>query len=367
MKILRTALCRVEEYSRQGLFRALMRVSSREQQPDEDLLRNGPMRVLFIAEDAIGDTILAIPAIRAIAESHPDTVVDVVTWAGPAEALRHAPFLRRVIVFPRYDRRRFNAWSVVRRNGPYDVVVDGMLFRGHVRSRSMAMMIGSGAKYWLGEGGRGNEYLLNVVRPAVDDEAPHLMRMLSLAQPFLSRPPACRPELTLTEDERQGAQRSWSTVGGTPRILLNVSTNGPDRRWPTERFVAVAQHLRQRCSGAGIMVVGLDRDRVAMDRVAEAAGGVPLGSTLRELIALVAGSDLVVSPDTAVCHMASAFQRPLVSIHIAGMRRFLPYETPGVRIVGTSTVTLEDVPARKVLRALDDVLPQIVGPIERRA
>ena len=100
----------------------------------------------------------------------------------------------------------------------YDVIVDGMLFRRHVRSRSLAMMIGSGARYWVGEGERGGDYLLNVVRPFVDDETPHLTRMLSLVAPFLSRAPVLRPLLTLTTVERAGAERSWSAYAGAPRF-----------------------------------------------------------------------------------------------------------------------------------------------------
>ena len=351
-----------EELARRALFLALMRLTTRDRQAEERRLRDGPFRVLFIAEDAVGDTILALPAIRAIAESHPGTVVDLVTSAGPAEVLRHSPFIRRFIVFPRHDRRRLNAWAAVRRHGPYDAVVDGMVFRGHVRSRSLAMMIGSGARYWVGEGGRGGEYLLNVVRPFVDDEAPHLIRMLGLAAPFLSRAPALRPVLTLTNGERAGAEKSWSAEAGAPRVLVNVSTRGPDREWPEGRFAAVTNHIRCRCPEARIIVVGLDRDKAMMDRVARGAGAESLGSSIRELVALVAASDMVVSPDTAVCHMASAFERPLVSIHIAGLRKFRPYDTPGVRIVGSSTVTMGNIPVQPVLEAVDEVLASVSGP-----
>ncbi|HEY5062489.1 MAG TPA: glycosyltransferase family 9 protein [Gemmatimonadaceae bacterium] len=351
-----------EELARRALFAALIRFTNRERRPEERRLRDRPFRVLFIAEDAIGDTILALPAIRAVAESHPDTVVDVATSAGPAEVLRHSPFIRRFIVFPRHDRRRLNAWVTVRRYGPYDVIVDGMLFRCHVRSRSLAMMIASGARYWVGEGGRGGDYLLNVVRPFVDDETPHLTRMLSLVAPFLSRAPRLRPLLTLTTVERAGAEKSWSAHAGAPRVLVNLSTRGPDREWPEEHFATVTRHIRCRCPEARLIVVGLDRDRAMMDRVARAAGAEALDTTIRELVALVAASDMVVSPDTAVCHMASAFERPLVSIHIAGMRKFRPHDTPGVRIVGSSPVTMRNIPVQPVLDAVDDVLIHVSGP-----
>jgi ADP-heptose:LPS heptosyltransferase len=356
------ALRLIEESGHRALFTPLLWLSGRARRPDPRLLRGRPLRVLFIVEDAIGDTLLAAPAMRAIADSHPGTVVDVVTWEGPATALRHATYIRHLIVFTRGDRRRLNAWAVVRRHGPYDVVVDGMVFHGHVRSRSFAMMIGSGARYWVGERARGNDWLLNIRRPPFDTTAPHLRRMLELVEPLIDVVPAARPVLPVTEAELSAAKERWGGEPGSPRVVVNVSTSGPERKWPMERFTAVARHLRARAPGARIIVVGLDRDRRAMDAAAAAGSGSAMSLNLRELMATIACSDVVISPDTAVCHIASAFVRPLVSIHVPGQSQFLPYDTPGVRVLGSSPETMEGISVAVVLEAVDAVFESLGSP-----
>ncbi|MDE3172704.1 MAG: hypothetical protein KGN74_06490, partial [Gemmatimonadota bacterium] len=90
--------------------------------------------------------------------------------------------------------------------------------------------------------------------------------------------------------------------------------------------------------------------------LAEGAGAEARIPTLRELIALVATAELVISPDTAVCHLASAFATPLVSLHVGGTDEWWPYATPGRRVVSAPGAALDTVPAAAVIGAVDELL-----------
>jgi ADP-heptose:LPS heptosyltransferase len=87
------------------------------------------------------------------------------------------------------------------------------------------------------------------------------------------------------------------------------------KRWPPERFGAVARTLA--AGGHDVVVTGSPAERDLAARVAGAAG-LPAranlaGATgLTELCALVSESALVVSGDTGVAHLASAYERPSV-------------------------------------------------------
>ena len=59
----------------------------------------GSRRVLFIRHDGIGDVLMSTPLLRAIARAHPNLSVDVLTFPGPADALRGLPFIRVVHAF----------------------------------------------------------------------------------------------------------------------------------------------------------------------------------------------------------------------------------------------------------------------------
>jgi ADP-heptose:LPS heptosyltransferase len=97
--------------------------------------------------------------------------------------------------------------------------------------------------------------------------------------------------------------------------LVHPGAAFPGRRWPPDRFAAVARHL----AGAGldVRITGGPAEVPLARQVAEAAGlreGAVLAgrtSTL-ELAAVVAGACVVVSGDTGMAHLATAYRRPSV-------------------------------------------------------
>src|SRR5262249_9172486 len=175
---------RLEDLVRFGLLRVIVR-AARLLYGHRERVAARPQRVLFICEDAIGDLVLTLPAIRAIAESRPGTTVDLVTSDYSADLVRHLPYIRRVILFPRYEKHRLTAAFTIFRQGPYDAVVDGMVMRGHVRTRSIAMMIGSRAAIWIGESGKTNDHAYTIAVPLPPEPVTHAERMMRLAHPFL--------------------------------------------------------------------------------------------------------------------------------------------------------------------------------------
>ncbi|WP_422739481.1 glycosyltransferase family 9 protein [Micromonospora sp. WMMD729] len=114
--------------------------------------------------------------------------------------------------------------------------------------------------------------------------------------------PTDRRDLGLRRPEVAGLP-----VGAT---LLHPGSNVPAKRWPAERFAALARALRER--GHRVLVTGSADERALAERVAGAAGLPPdavlAGRTdLGALAALVADARLVVSGDTGVAHLATAY------------------------------------------------------------
>jgi ADP-heptose:LPS heptosyltransferase len=89
----------------------------------------------------------------------------------------------------------------------------------------------------------------------------------------------------------------------------------PGRRWPPDRFAAVARHLA--AGGADVRITGGPAEVELARSVADAAGlgsGAVLAgrTTSLELAAVIAAARVVVSGDTGVAHLATAYRRPSV-------------------------------------------------------
>jgi ADP-heptose:LPS heptosyltransferase len=319
-----------------------------------------PFRLLFIRYDKLGDMIMCSGVLREIARAHPTMTIDVLTTPPNAAALENLPFVDEVFLHER--RRGESLWKLGRRlrSRRYDVVVDGLVWRPSVSSYTTKLMIASGARWRVGSAGRPNEFVYNVPVPPPPTRYSehHIEHLARLAAPFGVIDADWRPEIVLTSAEWDEAERAWSRIGAGFRVLVNLSAGHPERRWSDESFTQLVRHLRRRVPGASIAVVSLPNERESARQVAAAVGATAVIPTVRELFALVAAADLVITPDTAVAHVASAFTRPTLALlrRRAEYHIWVPYRTPGRNVFGDEELTLAGLPPGRVIAALDELL-----------
>jgi ADP-heptose:LPS heptosyltransferase len=101
----------------------------------------------------------------------------------------------------------------------------------------------------------------------------------------------------------------------TGAAVVHPGAAFPGRRWPADRFAAVARHLA--AAGYDVRITGGPAEVPLAREVADAAGlgeaAVLAGRTSSlELAAVVAAARVVVSGDTGVAHLATAYRRPSV-------------------------------------------------------
>ncbi|MGI8576619.1 MAG: glycosyltransferase family 9 protein [Nocardioidaceae bacterium] len=119
-------------------------------------------------------------------------------------------------------------------------------------------------------------------------------------------------QVVRTDDLRLDTPPSKPVVAGA--IIIHPGAASSARQWPPARFAAVAKALSR--LGAPVVVTGSAAERELVNRVVGEAGlparAALFGRSLTELVALVAAARLVVSGDTGVAHLATAFATPSV-------------------------------------------------------
>ena len=317
-----------------------------------------PYRVLFLRDDRVGDMVASLKVMRAIAESSPTITLDVLASPANAELAYGKPWIAEVLVHDRHSPRRTAALYRELGRRRYDAVIDARVFVGGVSSRTMLTMLASRAPWRIGLAGRRGGGVYTV--PVETGDLPHWIDYLAaLTSPFGVTPASrdWRPELTIPPDARTAAERRWSAIAGKkPRVLVNISAGNEDRRWPDASWNALLLRLRQRLPASSIAVLAMAPDRPSADALSAAHGATALTLSLADTIAIVASADLVITPDTAISHIASAFTRPTLTLLRQGFQKLVPYRTPGRNVFGDDPKRLDSLPASRVLSALDDVL-----------
>ena len=159
----------------------------------------------------------------------------------------------------------------------------------------------------------------SIAGDAPDPPAPD--QALSSTHAPLILPPNVRMSLTPTESEQAHADNMLASADVQPDerfAILNPGGNNPAKRWPADRFAAVADHLAKsyhlrvliNTAPAEIDIARQIIDAAASDPVALADHN----STLGALKPLCQRAAIMLTNDTGPRHIAAAMGAPVVSL-----------------------------------------------------
>jgi ADP-heptose:LPS heptosyltransferase len=329
----------------------------------EDLLRLPPApRILIIRLERIGDVLVGVPVIRALRARYPEARIDLlVSRANRAVGDAVAPFVTRVWC---YEKTVASGVKLLRtlRGARYDVVVDLI---DHPSTTAQLVIRWCRPRAAVGLLHR-ESGLYTHAAPTLDPATVHpVERFAQLLLPFGIDPAV----VSLDLEYRLGADavaRAEALLGSTPRPLrlgVNVSGRQPARYWGRSNFVAVIRHVAARDARFAISVCGTPGDADEVGRVAKEAGvqAVPPCFTLTEFAAVLQQFDLLLTPDTAVVHLAAAWKVPTVALYQteAGVAPWLPYKSPHRAVVeprGIPAISVD-----RVIAALDELVVEQFG------
>jgi heptosyltransferase I len=200
------------------------------------------------------------------------------------------------------------------RGAKYDVALD---VQGLVKSAVLARASGAGRVVGFSSAYVRERVAARLYTEPVDvPGAVHVIdRNLALLRPLgLDAVPREFPlDLPVPAEHVQAAVEG---IGGR-FALLNAGGNWPNKRWPAERFGALAALLREREGLRSMVLWGPDDVPVAEAVVAESRGAASRAprTSLLDLMHLASAADLLVSGDTGPLHLAAAVGTPVVGIY----------------------------------------------------
>jgi heptosyltransferase I len=124
-------------------------------------------------------------------------------------------------------------------------------------------------------------------------------------------------DLRLTDRERE-VQAAFFGGLDRPACAVVVGTSRQDKNWEPERYARVLERVEREHGLRPVLVGGPSSDerRIADEILALTDARVvdALGDDLRRLVWTLAGSALVITPDTGPLHIARALETPVVSL-----------------------------------------------------
>ena len=286
-------------------------------------------RVLIVRTGALGDIVHALPVLAAIASARPDVAVDWLVDARYATVLALvADVHERIVVRATTDEasdgeRRFAgtvgmaaAARYLRTRG-YAAALD---LQGLIKSALFARA--SGARRIIGFTTaqlREPQAAWAYRETAAGPPDGHVVQKNLAMLPLLGLEVPLRPAFPWRLDpspvaDAVAAHPAIAAAGGF--AVLNPGAAWPNKRWPTERFGALAARLGAECGLPSVVTWGGAERPLAEAVVGHAEGHATVSpaTSLSDLLALARRARLVVSGDTGPLHLAAAVGAPLVGL-----------------------------------------------------
>ena len=304
-----------------------------------------PKRILVIAIRAIGDVVLVTPLLRLLKQKFPASYLGIVADGPSAQVLHNNPHIDRLFTIDRARSRRLpwleqlNEWrtliSEIRRER-FDVIID--LFSGP-RSAILAWLSGAPDRYAEDFRKALRGFLYNR-RVKVLRDGRHLVEQkLALIQPLVGqvKREETQLEICLTQGEIEAGKSIFATQsrGNRKRIGFVPGAGSRWRIWSGERFAELGDRLAEEFD-ADIFLLGGKDDVSICQRISDLMRANPIDlsgkTSLRELMAVLAELDLVVTNVTGPLHLASVFSKPKV-IGLYGAADTVQYAPWGNNVV----------------------------------
>ena len=295
-----------------------------------------PERILVSELWHIGDVVIAMPFLAALRGIFPKASITLLSKSHARETLANTGLVDKVVAFDfpwtflDEDRRPtigelLRLPSVVKqlRADKYDLAFDCSR-----DGRNHLLMYLSGAARRIGFGFGGGEYLLTDAVPAGSLDDHRTADWLRLLEPLGRNVERNEPRLAVSDSEREWAREFLRAAGSREdETLIAIHPGGSSRlkRWSLEHFETLARIAAEE-QGARVLWIVDPSGTGAQSSLP--AGSIVARPSLRQLIALLSETELMVSNDGGPMHLAAALGVPTFAVYSWGKPEWWkPYST----------------------------------------
>ena len=285
--------------------------------------------VLIVRFSAIGDILLTTPLLRAIRTRHPGARIAVLTKEQYVPLLSDNPHVSEVLGVGAGESILAIAERI--RGVRYSHLLD---LHGNLRSLALRRLA-PGPWHAYGKRTLQRTLLITTKRDRYGAYLAVPERYFEAATDLDVEPDGGPPDFFISEAaDCRAAERLVALELGRERPIVSIAPGAAHatKRWPIEHWAELVRRVTQ--TGADVAILGGGDDVEAATAILRAAGGANVGNLagalgLQETGAVVRRSEVLISGDTGVMHMATGVGTPVVALFGPTVRQFgfFPYRS----------------------------------------
>ncbi len=277
------------------------------------------MKVVVRAPNWIGDSVLALSAIKSLSKNLPESQIWLASEGWVKDLFIAHDFIEGII--PLSKTKSLKDLKDSAQNIQAQGFDTGILLTNSFASALLFFLAKIPERWGYSRDGRG--ILLTKRIPTNKlmgsfHQAEYYMELISKLG-YKSDPP--KLFLPLTQEEKNKASellRSLKVDSKLPVVILHPGASyGPSKRWPAERFAELGSLLQDR-NEATVLITGSADEKELADAISSAMKNRSINlsgrTSLRMLAALMDQANLFATNDSGPMHMANALRTPVVAV-----------------------------------------------------
>lgn len=272
----------------------------------------GFRRIAVLRLSSLGDVLLTLPVVHALARAWPEAALDYWVKEEYAGVLRHDPAIRHVRELERDARRIEDLVSMSAELEDCDLIVDL-----HASARTRLLTFRQRGPVLRVHGRRLQRERWVRARWSRPRPMPHVTARYAEVVAPLGVAPDGPPRVHTSEAAHEWARVSLATLaGGKPCVALCPGARHATKCWPEERWCELESRLG--ALGLARVVLSTPAERRGLARLAaqveKAEAASWCAEPLERVTALLSGCVLAVTHDSGLMHLAAACGRPVVAL-----------------------------------------------------
>ena len=280
-------------------------------------------RIVVRAPNWVGDAVMSVAAFRELRRLFPNAHITVVSKPGTSDIFRDADFIDEVLV---YERGLSSIWQQVRewKQRHFDLA---LLFQNAFQAAAISFLARVPQRIGYDTERRGLLLTQQIAVPPTKNERHEIFYYLNLVAQleralFDSSSTEVREpqfQIAVSKERKEAARKLLAAHADADRTLVLLcpgSVNSRAKRWPADRYAALADQLSE--SGTTVALIGSPGELEVSKQVVSLAHRPPVlltGKTsVAEVTALISIADVLVTNDTGPAHIGAAMGTPTLVI-----------------------------------------------------
>lgn len=316
------------------------------------------MNILVIQLGTLGDMILTTPMFRAVADKYPEAKIDVLAGRRNHNIIRNNPYINKIIVHQK-SPMKILPYIFKLRNKRYDWLID---HKDHIskEGRLLAKIIKSKKK--IGFNGCEKIYDYSIPSDIENKDKHFVIRLFNALEPLGIKKPDgyIKPEIFPPEDSRRFAENYIKENNLKRIVIINISAGSEERIIKSEKWLEIIE--QSNLNGFNILINNTSEQKSICDEIIARRPDIYAfpARNIMDVSAMVKRSELVVTPDTSLVHIAAAYDTNLVGIFADiekpfNRKKFLPLSQKH-RIIFAENNIINSINPEDVSRAINSFL-----------